>query len=200
MKFKYYLRGCGIGILFTTIILMISFHSGKNQMTDSQVMERASELGMITTQEMISATENTQAGETVNTEDLEKSSETVKTQNTESKADTGEKNTEELEVVPDFDTEEKEKETESKYKKNNKKDKASDSKKDQKDEKIVLEVKRGDVCRIIAENLATLGMVEDAEDFRKYMQKNGYDHQINVGTFELKKGMSYEEIAKTITS
>ena len=78
-------------------------------MTDSQVMERASELGMITTQEMISATENTQAGETVNTEDLEKSSETVKTQNTESKADTGEKNTEELEVVPDFDTEEKEK-------------------------------------------------------------------------------------------
>ena len=111
MKFKYYLRGCGIGILFTTIILMISFHSGKNQMTDSQVMERASELGMITTQEMISATENTQAGETVNTEDLEKSSETVKTQNTESKADTGEKNTEELEVVPDFDTEEKEKET-----------------------------------------------------------------------------------------
>ena len=92
MKFKYYLRGCGIGILFTTIILMISFHSGKNQMTDSQVMERASELGMITTQEMISATENTQAGETVNTEDLEKSSETVKIQNTESKVDTGEKN------------------------------------------------------------------------------------------------------------
>ena len=151
-------------------------------------------------QEMISATENTQAGETVNTEDLEKSSETVKIQNTESKVDTGEKNTEELEVVPDFDTEEKEKDTESKDKKNNKKDKVSDSKKDQKDEKIVLEVKRGDVCRIIAENLATLGMVEDAENFRKYMQKNGYDHQINVGTFELKKGMSYEEIAKTITS
>ena len=97
-------------------------------------------------------------------------------------------------MVPDFDTED-DKKAESK-----KEDKTSDSKKTQKDEKIVLEIKRGDVCRTIAENLATLGMVEDAEEFRKYMQKNGYDHQINVGSFELKKGMSYKEIAKTITS
>ena len=140
MKFKYYLRGCGIGILFTTIILMISFHSGKNQMTDSQVMERASELGMITTQEMISATENTQAGETVNTEDLEKSSETVKTQNTESKADTGEKNTEELEVVPDFDTEKKRNQ---KTKKTIRKTKLLILKKTKKMKKLYLKLKEG---------------------------------------------------------
>ena len=200
MKFKYYLRGCGIGILCTAIILMISFRSDEGQMTDSQVMERTSELGMIAPGEIVPETENSQAAELTDTEKIVKKSETGKTKDTESVSETGEKNTEELEVVPDFDTEEKEKDTESKDKKNNKKDKVSDSKKDQKDEKIVLEVKRGDVCRIIAENLATLGMVEDAENFRKYMQKNGYDHQINVGTFELKKGMSYEEIAKTITS
>lgn len=194
MKFKYYLRGCGIGILFTAIILMISFRSDKNQMTDSQVMERASELGMITPEKTIPETENTQVAEPTNTDEITKNSENDKIKDSESVSETEEKNTEELEVVPDFDTED-DKKAESK-----KEDKTSDSKKTQKDEKIVLEIKRGDVCRTIAENLATLGMVEDAEEFRKYMQKNGYDHQINVGSFELKKGMSYEEIAKTITS
>lgn len=194
MKFKYYLRGCGIGILFTAIILMISFRSDKNQMTDSQVMERASELGMITPEKTIPETENKQVAEPTNTDEITKNSENDKIKDSESVSETEEKNTEELEVVPDFDTED-DKKAESK-----KEDKTSDSKKTQKDEKIVLEIKRGDVCRTIAENLATLGMVEDAEEFRKYMQKNGYDHQINVGSFELKKGMSYEEIAKTITS
>ena len=194
MKFKYYLRGCGIGILFTAIILMISFRSDKNQMTDSQVMERASELGMITPEETIPETENTQVAEPTNTDEITKNSEADKMKDGGSVPETEEENTEELEVVPDFDTED-DKKAESK-----KEDKTSDSKKTQKDEKIVLEIKRGDVCRTIAENLATLGMVEDAEEFRKYMQKNGYDHQINVGSFELKKGMSYEEIAKMITS
>lgn len=198
MKFKYYLRGCGIGILCTAIILMISFRSDKGQMTDSQVMERTSELGMIAPGEKVPETENSQAAELTDTEKIVKKSETGKTKGTESVSETGGKNTEELEVVPDFDTEEKN--TDSKKDASKKDDKSSDSKKTQKEEKIVLEIKRGDVCRTISENLAAIGMVEDAEKFRKYMQKNGYDHQINVGSFELKKGMSYEEIAKTITS
>ena len=198
MKFKYYLRGCGIGILCTAIILMISFRSDEGQMTDSQVMERTSELGMIAPGEIVPETENSQAAELTDTEKIVKKSETGKTKDKESVSETGEKNTEELEVVPDFDTEEKN--TDSKKDASKKDDKSSDSKKTQKEEKIVLEIKRGDVCRTISENLAAIGMVEDAEKFRKYMQKNGYDHQINVGSFELKKGMSYEEIAKTITS
>lgn len=198
MKFKYYLRGCGIGILFTAIILMISFRSDKNQMTDSQVMERASELGMITPEATVPETEDTQLAEPTNTEPIAMNTENDKNKDTESVQDTESKDTEELEVVPDFDTEEKN--TDSKKDASKKDDKSSDSKKTQKEEKIVLEIKRGDVCRTISENLVALEMVEDAEEFRKYMQKNGYDHQINVGSFELKKGMSYEEIAKTITS
>ena len=153
---------------------------------------------MIAPGEKVPETENSQAAELTDTEKVVKKSETGKTKGTESVSETGEKNTEELEVVPDFDTEEKN--TDSKKDASKKDDKSSDSKKTQKEEKIVLEIKRGDVCRTISENLAAIGMVEDAEKFRKYMQKNGYDHQINVGSFELKKGMSYEEIAKTITS
>lgn len=48
MRFKFYLRGCGLGILFTTIVLMIGFaRADKPAMSDMEIMQRASELGMV---------------------------------------------------------------------------------------------------------------------------------------------------------
>ena len=57
MKFKYYLRGCGLGILVASIVLMVSFHSQNKTMDDTAVMERASELGMIMPETEIVSTE-----------------------------------------------------------------------------------------------------------------------------------------------
>ena len=45
MKFKYYLRGLGIGILISTIILSISFAMKKNDLSDDEIIARAKELG-----------------------------------------------------------------------------------------------------------------------------------------------------------
>ena len=45
MRLKYFLRGLGIGIVVTTIILAISHNAGR-RMSDSEVIERAKELGM----------------------------------------------------------------------------------------------------------------------------------------------------------
>ena len=57
MKFKYYLRGCGLGILVASIVLMVSFHSQNKTMDDTAVVERASELGMIMPETEIVSTE-----------------------------------------------------------------------------------------------------------------------------------------------
>lgn len=60
MKLKYYLNGFGIGILFATVILSISFliRSGSGaQMTDEEVMARARQLGM----EMTTAASETES-------------------------------------------------------------------------------------------------------------------------------------------
>ena len=46
MKLKYYLRGLGIGIAITTLILMISYNIN-GRMSDSEIIRRAKELGMI---------------------------------------------------------------------------------------------------------------------------------------------------------
>ena len=46
MKLKYYLRGLGIGVLVTAIILHFILGDGTSPMTDEQVKARAKELGM----------------------------------------------------------------------------------------------------------------------------------------------------------
>lgn len=46
MKLRYYMRGLGIGIIVTAILLSISLHAKNKPMTDEQVIARAKELGM----------------------------------------------------------------------------------------------------------------------------------------------------------
>lgn len=46
MNLKYYLRGLGLGIMVTALILALAGNR-KNSMTDAQIKERAKELGMI---------------------------------------------------------------------------------------------------------------------------------------------------------
>ena len=56
MKLKYYLRGLGIGMIVTALILGISFSNRQDQtsqiMTDDQIRERAAELGMVDSSEL----------------------------------------------------------------------------------------------------------------------------------------------------
>ena len=47
MKFKYYLRGLGIGIILTTIILTISNSGRELELTDEEIIQRAEALGMV---------------------------------------------------------------------------------------------------------------------------------------------------------
>ena len=37
LKLKYYLRGLGIGIILTTLILMIAFSQYKNEISDAEI-------------------------------------------------------------------------------------------------------------------------------------------------------------------
>lgn len=45
MKLKYYLRGLGVGIVVTAVILTIANHLG-NKMSDEDIIKRAAKLGM----------------------------------------------------------------------------------------------------------------------------------------------------------
>ena len=52
MRFKYYLRGIGIGVTLATLLLTISFYFGRDflynkSLTDKEIIEKASALGMV---------------------------------------------------------------------------------------------------------------------------------------------------------
>lgn len=188
MKFKYYLRGCGLGILFAAIVLMIAFHTQNKTMDDTAVMERASELGMIMPETQNTDTEaDTQQGEPVSKTEPELTTETSATST---------QITDDGNIIPADKQKNIKKNTDKKESDKKESDKKTDADKAEESEDITVKIKSGEVCRQLAEELEDLGLVEDAESFRKYMQQCGYDDQIGVGTFHLKRGMTQEEIAK----
>ena len=179
MKFKYYLRGCGLGILVASIVLMVSFHSQNKTMDDTAVVERASELGMIMPETEIVSTE----ADSQLPESGTQSTDTDFSSNKNQK-----QNTKDSQNKTDGSSQKDEKDTQmtsdDKTGSGNNKDTESKKKEDKKEEseEITVEIKKGEVCRQLAEELEQIGLVEDAETFRKYMQQLGYDDRIKVGT------------------
>lgn len=43
VRFKYYLRGCGLGILVASLVFIVSLHAHGGAMSDEKAMQRASE-------------------------------------------------------------------------------------------------------------------------------------------------------------
>lgn len=60
MKLKYYMRGIGIGVIVTTIILVITFAFSGNNISDEEIINRAKKLGMVeSSKTMTNSTTNT---------------------------------------------------------------------------------------------------------------------------------------------
>ena len=189
MKFKYYLRGCGLGILVASIVLMVSFHSQNKTMDDTAVVERASELGMIMPETEIVSTEADSQLQSTDTDFSSNKNQKQNTKDSQNKTDgSSQKDEKDTQMTSDDKTGS-----------GNNKDTESKKKEDKKEEseEITVEIKKGEVCRQLAEELEQIGLVEDAETFRKYMQQLGYDDRIKVGTYTLKRGMTEKEIADT---
>ncbi len=60
-------------------------------------------------------------------------------------------------------------------------------------------VMRGDSSVRVARHMFEAGLVESAVEFDEFLCKNGYDHSISVGTYEIPYGLDFETMAKIIT-
>ena len=172
MRFKYYLRGAGIGILFATILMMVAFHSHGSKISDDEVVQRAGELGMVwpeteSESESEIETEAEAQPEAVQNEKQQEASNPVTSSNLE-------------EEIPEFENQ--------------------DVPAQENDSVVKITVVQGEVCRTLAEDLAAAGLIEDAEDFRKYMGDHNYANSIHVGEFEIPRGSTYEEIARILVN
>lgn len=180
MKLKYYLRGLGVGIFISTIILSISFSAKNRTLTNVEIMNKAEELGMVKEEDIERAV----------SEKLEKikQEEELAEETSKEEVVAAEETSKEEEVVAEEIPKEEEMEEELPEEESNVV------------ESVVISISSGmwsdDVSKLLENN----GIIESAGSFNTYLIENGYQHKIRTGEYTLLKGTSFEEIAKKITS
>lgn len=174
MKLKYYLRGLGIGILVTAAILTIVYHT-KGSMSDSQIMKRAAQLGMV----MASTEEDTLFAQTTQADTTIEETGTISVEETTTVVET-------TEAVTEAPTE---KTTEAPTKAPTEPAAAE----------AVLTISPGMYSESVSAELVRLGIITNQKEFNSYLVNNGYAERIQTGDFKIKADMSYDEIARIIT-
>lgn len=192
MKLKYYLRGLGIGMIVTALILGISFSSRQEQaqtMTDDQIRERAAELGMVDSSELtLAALQNGAMQPTESTPQETQTQNSPEAAAEPEETQTPETNTEpEVTVTPEVTNEPETTVT----------PEATPEPEQTQTDGII--INRGDDSGSVSRRLYEAGLVENAKAFDNYLCNNGYSRSINPGTYEIVPGTSEEEIAKIIT-
>lgn len=198
MKLKYYLRGLGIGMTVTALILGISFSNRQEQaqtMTDDQIKERAAELGMVDSSELtLAALQNGAMQPT------ESTPQETQTQNSP-EATTEPEETQTPEPTPEPEvtaTPEATKEPEVTATPEATTEPERTTAPEQ-TQAARITINRGDDSGSVSRRLYEAGLVENAKAFDNYLCNNGYSRSINPGTYEIAPGTSEEEIAKIIT-
>ena len=204
MKLKYYLRGLGIGMIVTALILGISFSNRQDQtsqiMTDDQIRERAAELGMVASSELtLAALQNSEKQPTEGTP--EETTQTQEQNNIEAEPETTVPAETQATVEPET-TQESEATTEPEPEKTAGPETTAEpevTEAPQRTQTASITIQRGDDSGSASRRLYEAGLVENAKAFDNYLCNNGYSRSINPGTYEIAPGTSEEEIAKIIT-
>ena len=201
MKLRYYLRGLGIGMAVTALILGISFSGRQGQeaqtLTDEQIRERASELGMVDSSELtLAALQNSAQTQTTMEPEVTEEPETM----TEPEATAEPETTTEPEATaePEMTTEpevtaEPEMTTEPEA------TEAPELITAPEQSQTTITIKKGSDSGSVSRQLYEAGLVENAKAFDNYLCNNGYSRSISPGIYEIAPGTSEEEIAKIIT-
>lgn len=202
MKLKYYLRGLGIGMIVTALILGISFSNRQDQtsqiMTDDQIRERAAELGMVDSSELtLAALQNSAKQPTEGTP--EETTQTQEQNNIEAEPETTVPAETQATVEPET-TQESEATTEPEKTAGPETTAEPEvTEAPQRTQTASITIQRGDDSGSASRRLYEAGLVENAKAFDNYLCNNGYSRSINPGTYEIAPGTSEEEIAKIIT-
>lgn len=191
MKLKIYLRGLGIGIVVTTLIMAISF-SGKKEMSDEEVMARARELGMVEKEEdkgLYAAVEETLAVETTQETIPETETQAETESESETQTETETELQSEVETQIETQPEENKEETVS----------TQDMEEVVAGQVVSITIVSGDDSAVVSRKLEEAGLVVSASSYDKYLCDNGYARKLSTGTYEIAIGSSEETIAKIIT-
>ena len=172
MRLKYYLRGLGLGIIFTCVILMI-FSNG-NKSKDTSVVEDSSGI------ELTEAVGN----------DFDSNEEEEQSVTDESNNDENDSNSnDEIQSLDENINKPIDDQTVNEI--------TGDSG-ELESEYVSLVIEQGDIARDVAEKLYEDGIINDVEAFRKYLGETGVSHTLHAGEYQIKVGATFEEIVEAL--
>lgn len=227
MKLKYYLRGLGIGVVVTAIIMSIT--NKPQELTDAQIKMRATELGMVeesvladlqaeesqmdAVEEMLNeyaddsetvVAEETSAEET-STEQITEGAETVDVEEVVAEA---EEITDEIEAVEETDEEttdmadaeiiETEVTTEEVVEAENVPSGNVEITEEVIENFTIINIEKGNGSEVVSRRLYEAGLVESSVEYNQFLVKNGYDRKLSVGNHEIPAGATYDEMAQIL--
>lgn len=210
MKLKYYLRGLGIGIAVTALVLTLA-GGGKESLTDEEIIARAKELGMVESVTLSQLADGKTSEEV--SEDISEMSSEEDSENAISEAeDASLVTSEEAEVSEEIGSEitegtldtETSEETDSEE---NTSESASEMTSEANsesqtseiiDEYVIVEVGAGDGSDTVSRKLEALGMVEDAMMYDDFLCANGYDKILQTGKHEIPRTADWDMIAEIL--
>lgn len=206
MKLKYYLRGLGIGIVVTALLMG---YSNKNRAAEPKAEvateETAGDLlvdrnGEATTEEVIE--QSTVENVTVETDSAETSEEETSQEETASELESSTQEAEtitETESVTETETESVQAEEATDKKEQTQSSTEADAGNALPQTTIEINIVRGDDSGTVARKLQNAGMVESATEYDAYLMQHGYDKKIRVGKVEIPVDATWQEIAEYIS-
>lgn len=206
MKLKYYLRGLGIGIVVTALLMG---YSNKNRAAEPKAEvsteETAGDLladrnGEATTEEVIE--QSTVENVTVETDSAETSEEETSQEETASELESSTREAEtitETESVTETETESVQAEETTDKKEQTQSSTEADAGNALPQTTIEINIVRGDDSGTVARKLQNAGMVESATEYDAYLMQHGYDKKIRVGKVEIPVDATWQEIAEYIS-
>ena len=78
-------------------------------------------------------------------------------------------------------------------------DKSSDDKPDNHSDEVEIVIESGDVSRMVSAKVFEAGLVDSADEFNSFLGDNDYDNMLQPGTYKIKKGSSFRQIAQILT-
>lgn len=199
MKLKYYLRGLGIGIAVTAAVLMIA-GGGKESLTDEEIMERASDLGMVESVTLSSLNNGNSEKEDISEEASDVLSAEIVDSEEAIEEPSGEQISEEIssEIISENESlevwnEQPGSEIDSEVL--NEELPSENVSGENIEEYVIVEVGGGDGSYTVSEKLQAVGMIENARAYDNFLCNNGYDKILQTGRHEIPKDADWNTIA-----
>lgn len=214
MKLRYYLRGLGIGIVITALLMGFTKGGAKETLSDDEIIARAEALGMVQSSVLSSDLNHEEQGEddvtvsyntALDEPDIAALPDSAGADQTGDAA--GVVDTEATDKTADAaDTVDSEKVADAAGASEGS-TKASDTDVADNSTKatdttgaatITVTINSGDGSDTVARRLTELGVITDAGDFDRYLCQNGYDKKLATGNHEINAGAGYQEIAEIL--